>query len=71
MPNHLWQALVDAELTASMLKQQLLQRVMLFAPESAGGGVGFRSQRPALAELSAKLETAVTALCRLSDETPS
>ena len=60
------QVLVDTDLTANMLRQQLLQRVMLFAPECVGGGAGLRAQRPPLDKLSADLEAAVKALCSLA-----
>jgi len=54
-------ALIDGELTAQMLRTQLLQRVLLFAPETAAGSGGYttRSQRPQLVELTSQLETAV------------
>jgi len=56
-------ALIDGELTKQMLHSQLLQRVMLFAPETAlnnsVGDLGLRSQRPQLLELSSRLEEAI------------
>lgn len=58
--------LVDTELTASMLRSQLLNRVMLFAPERTRGGCGACEQRPQLTQLSSKLEAAVVALCKLA-----
>ena len=58
-------ALVDSELTAQMLRSQLLQRVMLFAPEVGGGAIGWRQQRPQLRELSKRLESAAAQLVAL------
>jgi hypothetical protein len=51
-------ALVDFELTSSMLRTQLLQRVLLFAPPAA--------TRPGgpLASLPAQFEAALAALAR-------
>ena len=55
---------VDADLTASMLQEQLVQRVMLFAPERAGGLLGLRGQRPEVKEVLESLEAAVAQLCK-------
>lgn len=59
-------ALVDAELSVEMLREQLLQRVMLFAPEEAGGGAGCKPERPQLASLAKRFDEAVAALRGLS-----
>jgi len=55
--------LVDAELTGSMLRTQLVQRVMLFAP-GASAAAGFRAQHPRMGELGERLEKAVGMLCK-------
>ena len=48
-----------------LLRSQLLQRVMLFAPEVGGGAIGWRQQRPQLRELSKRLESAAAQLVAL------
>ena len=60
---------VDAELTRSMLRAQLVHRVMLFVPEDADGPSGVlagggraRGPRPLIAKLSTRLEATVDAL---------
>lgn len=55
-------ALIDAELTSQVLRTQLLSRVMLFAPEAAGGSSALRPQLPQLAALAGRLEAAVQQL---------
>ena len=58
--------LIDDELTAQMLRSQLLSRVMLFAPDSMGGTASLRGQSPLLAELQAKMDKAVGQLLRIA-----
>ena len=54
--------LVDAELATSMLRSQLLHRVMLFAPDACGGASGLQPQRPRLDALTKRMDEAVKKL---------
>ena len=49
-----------------LVNKQLVHRVMLFAPEKAGGSLGLRAEHPKLTELQKRLEAAVEQLCSLA-----
>jgi hypothetical protein len=54
--------LVDASLAAAMLQKNLFSRVMLFAPDAAGGGAGLQPRASQLEELQKRLDRCIVSL---------